>query len=98
MRSKHHSIILESTQEIDKGYGIIEKEISQIKVKAEKQDLFQSRIDNAKSNGLNLKYRFKIRNQNIPNIDSVRVNGETYHTISVYEQNQYLIIEVVEKL
>lgn len=98
MKSKNQSIILQSTQEVGKGYGIIEKEITRIKVKAEKQDIYQSRIDNAKSNGLNLKYRFKIRNQNINNIDSVIVNNEIYQTISIFEQNQYLIIEVIEKL
>lgn len=98
MKSKYQYIYLCSTKEVDKGYGIIEKETQEIGVKAERQNIFQSRIDNAKASGLNIEYRFKVRNQNFKNIDSIKVNNEVYKTISVYEQDQYLIIEVVEKL
>lgn len=99
MKSSRVSIILcyDKRTEVEK--GVFEKQVVEKKVKAEKEKIYQRRLDKALADGQVLTARFRIRSNYVTDsLDYVKYKGKEYKVNVGIESDEghYTIIELGE--
>lgn len=99
MKSSRTAIILCYNERVEVEKGVFENQIFEKKVKAEKEKIFQRRLDKALADGQVITARFIIRSNLITdNLDYVIYQGKSYKVTvgSESESSHYTVIELGE--
>ncbi len=102
MRSSRTAITISYTTREEVEAGVWENVESEKTIKAEQEQLYQRRIDQAQAEGLALTARFKIRSNLASGIEIkyVRWKGDRYKVSSVVNniESHYMVVEIGEML
>lgn len=99
MKSSRVAIILCYNERVETEKGVWESQMVEKKVKAEKEKIFQRRLDKAMADGQVLTARFSIRSNYVTdNLDYVKYKGKGYkvNVGTDSDDGHYTIIELGE--
>lgn len=99
MKSNKYSIVLEYIERIEVVKGVWEDKITDKKVKAEKVQIYQRRLNEAMLEGLVITSRFRVRSEYInKNLKYIKFSDDKYKINSIHDnvKNHYSDIEIGE--
>lgn len=99
MRSTRTSITLCYNERVEVENGVWENELIKKVVRAEQENIFQSRRDRALADSLALTARFSIRSNDVTEkLDYVEWKGKQYKVRSIFDntENHFSILELGE--
>lgn len=99
MKSSRTIIHIGYNKRVEVQPGVWENRVIYTAIKAEEEQIYQSRLDKARHDGLVISKRFKVRSFYVqPNLDYVVHNGLTYKVSTIYNniESHYASIECGE--